>query len=127
MYEKGVHQNPIKIEWGCFCENFCWFLQSSYFHCNSSWLPLTFDIIGIPNSHLTISAPTPQNGQTHSNNLSAIADELFECVWPFCGVGAERVNIYKLLILELLLKSINYLYNAEIYCTKIAKNNALTV
>ena len=21
-------------------------------------------------------------------NLSAIADELFECVWPFCGVGA---------------------------------------
>ena len=27
--------------------------------------------------------PTPQNGQTHSNNSSAIADELFECVWPF--------------------------------------------
>ena len=21
-----------------------------------------------------------------------IGDELFECVWPFCGVGAERVN-----------------------------------
>ena len=28
----------------------------------------------------------PQNGQTHSNNSSAFADELFECVWPFCGV-----------------------------------------
>ena len=27
----------------------------------------------------------PQNGQTHSNNLSAVADELFECFWPFCG------------------------------------------
>ena len=22
------------------------------------------------------------------NNLSALADKLFECVWPFCGVGA---------------------------------------
>ena len=32
--------------------------------------------------------PNPQNGQTLSNNSSAVADELFECVWPFCGVGA---------------------------------------
>ena len=24
-------------------------------------------------------------------NLSAVADELFECVWSFCGVGALRV------------------------------------
>ena len=23
-----------------------------------------------------------------------IADELFECVWPFCGIGAERVNLH---------------------------------
>ena len=22
-----------------------------------------------------------------------IADKLFECVWPFCGIGAWRVNI----------------------------------
>ena len=29
---------------------------------------------------LFLSAPTPQNDQTHSNNSSAIADELFECV-----------------------------------------------
>ena len=28
---------------------------------------------------LTILTPTPQNGQTHSNNSSATADELFEC------------------------------------------------
>ena len=41
---------------------------------------------------LTLKAPTPQNGQTHSNNSSATADKLFEWVWPFCGVGAERVN-----------------------------------
>ena len=37
---------------------------------------------------LTLLAATPQNGRTHSNNLSATADELFECVGPFCGVGA---------------------------------------
>ena len=37
---------------------------------------------------LTLLAPTPQNGQTHSNKLSAKADELFECVWQFFGVGA---------------------------------------
>ena len=36
---------------------------------------------------LTYSAPTPQSGQTHSNNSSAVVDELFECVWPFCVVG----------------------------------------
>ena len=24
----------------------------------------------------------------HSNNSSATADKLFQCVWPFCGVGA---------------------------------------
>ena len=25
---------------------------------------------------------------THSNYPSAKADELLECIWPFCGVGA---------------------------------------
>ena len=29
---------------------------------------------------LTLSAPTPQNGQIHSSNSLATADELFECV-----------------------------------------------
>ena len=29
----------------------------------------------------------------HSQTIRRqIADELFECVWPFCGIGAERVN-----------------------------------
>ena len=37
---------------------------------------------------LTLEAPTPQNGQTHSNNSSATADELLKSVLPFCGVGA---------------------------------------
>ena len=31
--------------------------------------------------------PIPQNDQTHSNNFSPTADQLFECVWPFCGIG----------------------------------------
>ena len=37
-------------------------------------------------------SPTPQNGQTHSNNSLKQSDELFECVWPFCVVGAWRVS-----------------------------------
>ena len=41
---------------------------------------------------LTLKAPIPQNGQTHSNNLSAKADELLECAWLFCGVGTSRVK-----------------------------------
>ena len=41
---------------------------------------------------LALYAPNPQNGQMHSNNLSTVVDELFECVWPFCGVGAWRVS-----------------------------------
>ena len=36
--------------------------------------------------------PIPQNGQTHLNNSLAIADEVFECVWPFFGIGTSRVN-----------------------------------
>ena len=32
--------------------------------------------------------PTPQSGQTHSNNSLAVANDLFDCVRPFCGVGA---------------------------------------
>ena len=34
---------------------------------------------------LTLYVPTVQNGQTYSNISSAVADEVFECVWP---VGA---------------------------------------
>ena len=43
---------------------------------------------------LTLKSSTPQNGQTHSNYSSATADELFECVCPFCAVGAKRDKIY---------------------------------
>ena len=56
------------------------------FRNKESWLVLISNhvrIEGIP----TPLAPTTQNGQASSNNSSAFADELFECVWPFCGVG----------------------------------------
>ena len=36
--------------------------------------------------HVTLQAPTPENGQTHSKKLLAVADNLLERVWPFCGV-----------------------------------------
>ena len=32
---------------------------------------------------LTLEAPATQNGQTHSNNSLATADELFDRVWLF--------------------------------------------
>ena len=39
-------------------------------------------------SHLALLLePTPQNGQTHPNNLLAVAKECFECVRPFCRAG----------------------------------------
>ena len=31
-------------------------------------------------TYLTLLAPTPQNGQKHSNNSPAVAKKLFECV-----------------------------------------------
>ena len=39
----------------------------------------------------------PQIGQTHSNNLSAVANELFECAWTFSGVGTWRVKLTNLI------------------------------
>ena len=38
-------------------------------------------------------AGSPQNGQTHSNNSWAVADELFECVSPFCRRPATLLNL----------------------------------
>ena len=38
--------------------------------------------------NLNLQAPTLQNGQRHLIDSSAYAEELFECVWPFCEVDA---------------------------------------
>ena len=45
--------------------------------------------------YLKPKAPAPKNGQTHSKDSSAIADELFDYAWPFCEVGAYRVNPFR--------------------------------
>ena len=62
----------------------------------SHWWKWIFLIISLMkvwiNWLLNLKAPTAQNGQIHSNNLLAVADELFECVWPFWEVGAFRVT-----------------------------------
>ena len=42
---------------------------------------------------LTLWAPTPQNGQTHSNNSSATTDELSECVQPFRRVALKVLTL----------------------------------
>ena len=36
--------------------------------------------------------PTPQNGQTHSNNLSATADEFTDCAWAFVGLALKDLH-----------------------------------
>ena len=41
----------------------------------------------VADSILTLLVPILQNGQTHSICWQ-FADELFECVWPSCGIGA---------------------------------------
>ena len=60
----------------------------------------TFSVSWIPESILTLSVPTPQNGQTHCNNSLAVAYKLFECVWRVCGVGAEKVKKSKMNIVN---------------------------
>ena len=37
--------------------------------------------------------PTLQDGQTHSNNSLAIADESFEYVLPFCGLVTKGLSL----------------------------------
>ena len=63
--------------------------QTHYKHWGILIKPYTFALIRFVVFHnLTLWATTPQNGQSHSNNSSITVGELFECVCPFCGVGA---------------------------------------
>ena len=49
------------------------------------------------------SSANPQIRQTQSNNSSAVTDELLECVWLSCGVGAKRIKKNcKMFLLEFL-------------------------
>ena len=51
-------------------------------------------------------------------------DDLFECVWPFCGVGSERVKTFKLasfqtfsLSLEIWIRGSYYMLNLTLIRT----------
>ena len=49
-----------------------------------------------------------------------IADELFECVWPFCEIGAWRVKVIELYSQNQLLYSyIQSFFPADIYLLKV--------
>ena len=37
--------------------------------------------------------PIPQNGQTFSNNLWAVADKLLAFVGSFCGICAQALTV----------------------------------
>ena len=43
---------------------------------------------------LTLYAPTPQNGQTHSSNSSAVPYELFECVYHFVRLALKGLKLF---------------------------------
>ena len=68
--------------------------------------------------HLTLLAPISQNG--HSQTIRRqIDDELFDCVWPFCGIRAWRINehigymprcLFDLLFIILVLFLLSLLY-----------------
>ena len=59
-------------------------IESLFLFCR----PSRFHSAILSSLYLTLSVPIPQNGQTHSINLSEKAHELFECVWSFCSVAA---------------------------------------
>ena len=66
------------------------FLTQFQFH---DFIIIFLETVAIPWQTLTRSGPTPQNDQTHSNNLFASFEcELPECVWPSCRVSAQRVK-----------------------------------
>ena len=78
---KGCRKRPVVWNGVKYIQNIIWrkkVIQNDYKH--GIYASLVF--------LLTLQVPTPQNDQAHSNNSSTTANEIFECVWPFCGVGA---------------------------------------
>ena len=61
---------------------------------------------------LTLQAPTPQSGQTHSNNSSAVGNKLFECVDHFVGLALKGLK--KLFLGHILLRDYQKLKSPKI-------------
>ena len=57
---------------------------------------MTFQINRPTKCFLTLKAPTPQDGQTHSNSLSATADELFDHFVGLALNGLKVTNMEKI-------------------------------
>ena len=43
---------------------------------------------------LTLEVPTPQNSQTHSNNMSAVADKFLVCFNHFVGLALKEFILF---------------------------------
>ena len=81
-------QRRYSIQFTDFKKHYEWLYSKSINSFKITFRPngrklLTVNEFGV----LTLYAWAPQNDQTHANNSSAIADDLFERVWPLCGVS----------------------------------------
>ena len=70
------------------------------------------------NRYLTLYVSTLQNGQTHSKNSLAVADELFECIWPFRVIGALRVNLRNSLRMPTVFRNLSKFSGNSIFLCK---------
>ena len=82
-----MHRIPVKLS--CFCTGILSIILISYL--NTSFNDSCKTCILIPSKQiffLTLWTTTTENGRHTQTVCRHIADELFECVWPCCGVGA---------------------------------------
>ena len=79
--------------------------------CRVSYYNLIFIFFSIL---LTINAPIPKNGQIHSNNLSAAADELFE--WAVEGLILKDPFISESCI-EIKIE-LNFYFHTSLWCLR---------
>ena len=81
----GRHESLLKSSRGMFINTGNIFSETAL----RNWFILTKVIFGYlldSTDYRIKSQPHKMVNQNH--NCLATADELFECVWPFCGVGA---------------------------------------
>ena len=70
--------------------------QKYFFSCHLhlvSFLPLAAGFHCVFDEISTQFYPLKSDHTAHSNNILAIADELCECVSPFCGIRSQKVNV----------------------------------
>ena len=65
----------------------------------SDWLSVVFYLLGDLNNSAYMQAFNCLNANSTkwsntSNNSLTVVDKLFEFVWLFCGVDAERVSLF---------------------------------